>query len=144
MLVDLLAAIFLTLGGVFCFIAGLGIVRLGDIYIRMHASTKAGTLGIALIAVAMMLHARSVLEVLEPLFVFLFMILTIPIGSHLIGRAAFRTRIGMQEGTRFDAGCEVFRRVHPGARPAAGAKAGAREAAGDRPTATPMAGEPGV
>ncbi len=109
MLIDVLSAIFLVAGGFFCFVAGIGIVRLGDIFIRMHASTKAGTLGIALIAVAMMLHARSVLEVLEPLFVFLFMILTIPIGSHLIGRAAFRTRIAMQDDTRYDAGCEAFR-----------------------------------
>jgi multicomponent Na+:H+ antiporter subunit G len=112
MLLDVLSALFLVAGGFFCLVAGIGIVRLGDIYIRMHASTKAGTLGIALIAVAMMLHARSVLEILEPLFVFLFMILTIPIGSHLIGRAAFRTRIPMQADTRFDAGCEAFR-SHP-------------------------------
>lgn len=116
MLIDVLSAIFLVAGGFFCFVAGIGIVRLGDIFIRMHASTKAGTLGIALIAVAMMLHARSVLEVLEPLFVFLFMILTIPIGSHLIGRAAFRTRIAMQDDTRYDAGCEAFR-VRPGEAP---------------------------
>jgi multicomponent Na+:H+ antiporter subunit G len=109
MLLDVLSALFLVAGGFFCLVAGIGIVRLGDIYIRMHASTKAGTLGIALIAVAMMLHARSVLEIIEPLFVFLFMILTIPIGSHLIGRAAFRTRIPMQSDTRFDAGCEAFR-----------------------------------
>jgi multicomponent Na+:H+ antiporter subunit G len=125
MLIDVLSAIFLVAGGFFCFVAGIGIVRLGDIFIRMHASTKAGTLGIALIAVAMMLHARSLLEILEPLFVFLFMILTIPIGSHLIGRAAFRTRIPMQSDTRFDAGCEAFR-ARPGEAPPA-------EAASTRP-----------
>jgi multicomponent Na+:H+ antiporter subunit G len=122
MLLDVLSALFLVAGGFFCFVAGIGIVRLGDIYIRMHASTKAGTLGIALIALAMMLHARSVLEILEPLFVFLFMILTIPIGSHLIGRAAFRTRIPMQPDTRFDAGCEAFR-SRPGGLPPGGSAA---------------------
>jgi multicomponent Na+:H+ antiporter subunit G len=98
---------------------------LGDIFIRMHASTKAGTLGIALIAVAMMLHARNVLEVIEPLFVFLFMILTIPISSHLIGRAAFRTGSKMQENTRFESGCDAFRL--------------SRHVPADRPVAAPMA-----
>jgi multicomponent Na+:H+ antiporter subunit G len=125
MIVEILAALCLVVGGFFCLVAGIGIVRLGDIYIRMHASTKAGTLGIALIALAMMLLAESLWEIVEPLFVFLFMILTIPIGSHLIGRAAFRTRIPMQEGTRFDAGCEAFRTGAP--KPA------------DRPVAVPGA-----
>jgi multicomponent Na+:H+ antiporter subunit G len=119
MLVEILAAILLVVGGFFCLVAGIGIVRLGDLFLRMHASTKAGTLGIALIALAMMLLAGSVWEIVEPLFVFIFMILTIPIGSHLIGRAAFRTRVPMQENTRFDAGCEPFRRrmSHPVPRP---------------------------
>jgi multicomponent Na+:H+ antiporter subunit G len=107
-MMEVLAAILLAAGGVFCLIAGLGVVRLGDIFLRMHASTKAGTLGVALIALAMMLLARSFLNVLEPLFVFLFMILTVPIGSHLIGRAAFRTGIPMQEGTTADRECDAF------------------------------------
>lgn len=108
---DLIVALLLAAGGIFCLIAGIGVVRLGDIFIRMHASTKAGTLGVALIALAMMLLAETWLQVIEPLFVFLFMILTIPIGSHLIGRAAFRTGIPMQEGTAADPECEAFR--HP-------------------------------
>jgi multicomponent Na+:H+ antiporter subunit G len=130
MILEILASIFLVVGGFFCFVAGIGIVRLGDIFIRMHASTKAGTLGIALIAVAMMLLADSWLGVIEPLFVFLFMILTIPIGSHLIGRAAFRTRIAMQKDTRFDAGCDAFRAAPP------------PSAAAERPVAVPAAGQP--
>lgn len=110
---EILASIFLVLGGVFCLIAGIGVVRLGDVFMRMHASTKAGTLGIALISLAMMLLARDWWELAEPAFVFLFMILTIPIGSHLIGRAAFRTRVPMQENTRIERGCEAFRTAHP-------------------------------
>ncbi|CAN5735883.1 monovalent cation/H(+) antiporter subunit G [soil metagenome] len=108
-MIDWIAAALLASGGFFCFVAGVGIVRLGDIFIRMHASTKAGTLGIALIALALVALSGDWLEILEPLFVFLFMIATIPIGSHLIGRAAFRTGIAMQEDTRADAGCGTFR-----------------------------------
>ena len=110
---EILASVFLVAGGVFCLIAGIGVVRLGDVFMRMHASTKAGTLGIALISLAMILLARDVWELVEPAFVFLFMVLTIPIGSHLIGRAAFRTRVPMQENTRVERSCEAFRSAHP-------------------------------
>ena len=129
-MLELLAAICLVIGGFFCFVAGIGIVRLGDIFLRMHASTKAGTLGIALIALAMILLADSVLGLLEPLFVFLFMILTIPIGAHLIGRAAYRTHIHMQPDTRFDPGCKNFRSPME-----AGAEAAPDPAARPRPGA---------
>ena len=35
-------------GTLFAFVAGLGVLRLPDVYMRLHASTKAGTLGVAL------------------------------------------------------------------------------------------------
>ena len=46
----------------------------------------------------------------EALFVFLFMIASAPVGAHLIGRAAFRTRVPIDPRTRHDPGCEAFRR----------------------------------
>jgi multicomponent Na+:H+ antiporter subunit G len=107
---DVIAAILLVSGGAFCLIAGLGVIRLPDIYMRMHAATKAGTLGLALICVAVMVKADHWQNVAEALFVFLFMIATAPVGAHLIGRAAFRTGIHEAPGTGHDEGCEDFRR----------------------------------
>lgn len=107
---DWIAALLVVAGGGFCLIAGLGLVRLGDTYLRMHAATKAGTLGLGLVCVAVMVEAQSWQNVAEALFVFLFMIATAPIGAHLIGRAAFRTRVPMVERTGTDEGCETFRR----------------------------------
>lgn len=107
---DILAAILLVSGGLFCLTAGVGVLRLPDLYTRMHAATKAGTLGLGLICIAVMFEAKSWQNVAEALFVFLFMIATAPIGSHLIGRAAFRTRIAEAPGTGHDEGTEEFRR----------------------------------
>ena len=107
---DWLAAFLLVAGGLFCMIAGVGIVRLRDLYTRMHAATKAGTLGLALVCVAVMLKADDWKNVVEALFVFLFMIATAPIGSHLIGRAAFRSGAPEAPNTGHDPGCEDFRR----------------------------------
>ena len=55
---DWIAAALLVAGGFFCLVAGIGIVRLNDVFARMHAATKAGTLGLALICLAVMLAGR--------------------------------------------------------------------------------------
>ena len=113
-MVELIAAAFLLAGGFFCLVAGVGLLRMRDVFQRMHAATKAGTLGLALVCVAAMVVAESWLQVFEALFVFVFMIASAPIGAHLIGRAAFRTRVPVDPDTRSDAGVEDFRGNGPG------------------------------
>ena len=109
MISEIIAAVLLVSGGFFCLVAGVGIVTLNDVYARMHAATKAGTLGLALICVAIMVLATTWLQLFEALFVFLFMIMTAPVGAHLIGRAAFRTRAPMDPRTKIDPDCDRFR-----------------------------------
>lgn len=106
---DWIAALLMLSGGFFCLVAGIGIIRLNDVFARMHAATKAGTLGLALICVAVMVQAESWLEGLEAFFVFLFMIASAPVGAHVIGRAAFRTRVPVDPKTKIDPGCAQFR-----------------------------------
>ncbi|TPE52182.1 monovalent cation/H(+) antiporter subunit G [Amaricoccus solimangrovi] len=106
---DWIAAALLLGGGFFCVVAGLGLLRLGDVYCRMHAATKAGTLGLALVCLGAMVRAGNWGELLEPLFVFVFMIATAPIGAHLIGRAAFRKHCETLPRTGADPGTEAFR-----------------------------------
>ncbi|WP_424932253.1 monovalent cation/H(+) antiporter subunit G [Amaricoccus macauensis] len=104
-----IASAFLLLGAFFCLVAGIGIIRLKDVFSRMHAATKAGTLGLGLICVAVMIKAETWLGIIEALFVFVFMLLTAPVGAHLIGRAAFRKHQQMDENTRQDEDAEAFR-----------------------------------
>jgi multicomponent Na+:H+ antiporter subunit G len=106
---DWIAALLVVSGGTFCLVAGVGIVRLGDVFARMHASTKAGTLGLALVCLGAMLADDSWQQVLEALLVFGFMLASAPIGAHLIGRAAFRTRVPVDPATRSDPEAEDFR-----------------------------------
>jgi multicomponent Na+:H+ antiporter subunit G len=108
-MVDALASLLVLLGAFFCLVAGIGLVRLRDVYSRMHAATKAGTLGLALICVAVMVRAESWLEIVEALFVFLFMIASAPVGAHLIGRSAYRTNQPMDPDTTADTDAEDFR-----------------------------------
>lgn len=108
-MIDVITGLLLVAGGALCLIAGIGVVRLNDVFARMHAATKAGTLGLALICVAVMLKAETWLNVAEALFVFFFMIASAPVGAHLIGRAAFRTDSPMDPATQADDDAEAFR-----------------------------------
>lgn len=106
---DWIASLLLVVGGAFCLVAGIGIIRFRDVYGRMHAATKAGTFGLVLIAAGACLVATTWAEVLESAGVFLFLIATAPIGSHLIGRAAYRTCAPEDPGTTADQACAAFR-----------------------------------
>lgn len=108
-MIEAIAAFLLVAGGFFCLVAGIGVLRLGDVFCRMHAATKAGTLGLALICLSEMLLADGWAWIFETLFVFIFLLATAPIGAHLIGRAAFRTRSPLAPGTESDKGAEAFR-----------------------------------
>ncbi len=107
---DWIAAVLLIGGGFFAFIAALGVVRMQDVYIRMHASTKAGTLGVGMIAAAVAMTASGE-GVVKEVAIILFLLFTAPIGAHLIARAAFQSRVpvftpGVTESTRETFVCE--------------------------------------
>ena len=113
---DWIAAVLLVLGGGMCLVAGLGIVRMPDVYNRMHAATKAGSLGVGLLAAAVMVAVPELDIIVKAALVAVFMIVTAPIGSHLIGRAAFRTGEPVARGTVIDPETHAF--TLPGAEPA--------------------------
>lgn len=99
---EVLVAGFLLLGGVFGFLAALGMWRLPDTIIRMHAATKAGTLGCGFILLAVALYFYDTATSLRAVAAFLFLMLTAPVAAHLIGRAAYRVGVRLWQGTWID------------------------------------------
>lgn len=91
------AAVLLLLGSVLALFAGIGIIRLPDVFIRMHAATKVGTLGSGLIIAGAAVHFGDLGTVVRCILIVLFLLLTAPIGAHMIGRAALR--IGIEPWT---------------------------------------------
>lgn len=92
---DLVISAFLVFGAAFVLLGSIGLVKLPDIYSRLHAPTKATTLGVGSILIASALAASSRgpgLSVHEAL-VMIFLFLTAPIGAYLIARAALHLRI---------------------------------------------------
>lgn len=84
-----LAAILLIVGAAFSFIAALGILRLPDLYTRMHAASKAGTVGSGLTLVAIALVSFDSAVILRALLGIVFFMLTAPISAHLLARASY-------------------------------------------------------
>ncbi len=79
---------FLLLSGVFfALVAALGLIRMPDLYCRMHAATKAGAFGIGLMLLALSLGSGEARIWIQSGLIVLFFFLTAPIGAHMIGRA---------------------------------------------------------
>lgn len=75
-------------GSLLVLLAGVGVVRFGDVYTRMHAATKVSTLGIALIGLAGVVGLDSGRAKIVIAVAFTFV--TAPSAAHLVGRAAHR------------------------------------------------------
>lgn len=89
-MVDLLIAFFLLTGGFFALIAAIGVLRLPDVLMRMHASTKAGVLGSSLILIGAAIYLQSGDITVRVIAIIVFLMLTSPIGAHMIGRASVK------------------------------------------------------
>jgi len=81
--------------GVFFLLVGtIGILRLPDVYNRMHATSKATTLGAASIFLAGVVHFGPGGAGLVSLVGIVFLFATAPTGAHMISRAAQRMDVG--------------------------------------------------
>ena len=97
-MMDWIVGILLIAGSGFAVIAALGVLRLPDVLIRMHASTKVGTLSSGLVMLASALHFGEAQIVVRAIAIMLFLLLTAPIGAHMIGRAVIQTGVPLWRG----------------------------------------------
>ncbi|MFP7278789.1 monovalent cation/H(+) antiporter subunit G [Exiguobacterium indicum] len=92
---ELIVAAFALLGMGFSLVTALGLIRLPDVYTRAHAASKSATLGVMSILIGVIIYfvtedgffsSRVVLGIL-------FVLITAPIGGHLIARAAYYSNV---------------------------------------------------
>ena len=88
MTVAVIVSLLLVVGSVFSLLAALGMLRFPDLYTRMHAASKAGTIGSGLLLLAAGVHALDVTILMRALAGFVFFVLTAPISAHLLAKAA--------------------------------------------------------
>lgn len=89
-ILDLLTALLLLLGGVFALVGAWGLVRLPDFMTRLHAPTKAATLGAgcALAACVTGFVFDEGWAALRNLLPLAFIFLTAPVSAHMLARAS--------------------------------------------------------
>lgn len=103
-----LVAILLLTGCALAFIAALGLHRLPDVFCRMHAATKPAALGITLVLIGATLSLSETAAVTKLILVIALQLLTVPVGAHMIGRAAYRAGGLLVEGTTPDELADAF------------------------------------
>lgn len=101
-MLDVLSAVFLLGGALLAVIAGAGLQRFQDVFARMHAATKPATLGLALVLIGAALRMPDIGSVAKLVLVIVLQFATAPVGSHLVGRAAYRSGTQMSTATRID------------------------------------------
>ena len=93
----------LTLGGAtLALLAGVGVLRMPDVFTRMQASTKASTLGLGCLLVGLAIQRPEVFFVLRALSIGAFMMLTTSVSAHVIARAAAQSGVPLWTGTQTD------------------------------------------
>jgi multicomponent Na+:H+ antiporter subunit G len=89
----------LCFGSFWIFVAALGLVRLPDLFCRMHAATKASTLGLLFLFLGGILADFSLWALLQLGTAIFFVFLTNPIAAHLLSRNAMRSGLNFAKGT---------------------------------------------
>jgi len=100
LLSDIIGNLFLIVGSLFLFSAGLGVLRMPDTYNRIQTGTKATTLGTIMVLIGLaFLHPAWTLKLIILIF---FVMLTNPVSSHALARASHAIGIHGTEETVVD------------------------------------------
>ena len=107
-MLDVLLSLLVLAGALLTFIGSLGLVRLRDFYSRLHAPTKATTLGVGslLLASALYFSTRGEGVSLHEVLVTVFLFITAPVSAHLLSKAALHLKLRSLAALPFEVGRE--------------------------------------
>lgn len=101
-MLEALAFLLILIGVALMFLAGVGIMRMPDLFLRMSATTKVATLGLGAIMLAVIIYFKDLGATSHAVAIILFLFLSAPVAAHIIGRAAYFTGVPLWEGTVID------------------------------------------
>lgn len=102
MITEFIVALLLLFGVAIRLLSTIGILRFGDVYLRMHASTKASTLGLFFILGATALYFADPLITIKMIALFVIYFFTAPIGTQVLAHGAHVSGVPMVKETRVD------------------------------------------
>jgi multicomponent K+:H+ antiporter subunit G len=94
LLIELVIALLIVAGGFFAFVGSIGLIKLPELMMRLHAPTKATTLGVGSVLIASMLYFAVLggnISIHE-LVITLFLCLTAPITANFVAKAYLHRR----------------------------------------------------
>ncbi|HEY9381815.1 MAG TPA: monovalent cation/H(+) antiporter subunit G [Burkholderiales bacterium] len=95
--IDLLSWFCLAAGGVFCVIGAVGLLRMPDLYTRMHATSLIETLGAGLILLGLALQAGFTLVMAKLLIIGMLIFFASPTSTHALAKAALARKLKPQD-----------------------------------------------
>lgn len=99
---EILVSLFLIVGCLFMLLGTIGILRMPDLFMRMSTTTKAATLGTALILSAVAIYFSDIAVTSKSTATIFFVLLTAPISAHMIGRASYFNGVGLWKNSVVD------------------------------------------
>lgn len=99
---DVVVGILLLISALFTLAATVGLNRFPDVYNRMHAASKAGTLGSGGAMLALALHSADFTVASQAIAGIVFLFMTVTVSGHLIARVAYQTGNKPWKGTVMD------------------------------------------
>ena len=99
---DILIILLSSAGALFVLLSAVGILRMPDTYIRISVNTKAATLGVGLVLIATAVFFKDTAVTTRVIAIFIFLLLTAPVGAHLIGRTSYFTGVKLWKGSKID------------------------------------------
>jgi multicomponent Na+:H+ antiporter subunit G len=88
-LTEVFAAVLLVMATAFVLLTALGLWRFDDLYSRIHAATKAVTMGVLLVIAAAVLRVESSTDVVKLLLAGVLQLISSPVSGHMLARAAY-------------------------------------------------------
>lgn len=101
-LAAIVTGLLMLLGGAFCLLGAVGLLRMPDVYTRLQAATKTGTLGVGCLMLGIAIHFGDLGISVRALLVIAFLFLTAPVAGHVIARAAYLAKTPIWSRTGID------------------------------------------
>ncbi len=99
MVSEIIIDIIILLGTVFILLASVGTLRLPDLYLRLHASAKASSLGLTLMLIGIIIKFPEFSVVIKSVLVVLIIFITAPLAGHMISRVGHLLKVSKWKGT---------------------------------------------
>lgn len=94
--IEIASWVFIVLGSFFTVVGAIGLVRMPDVFTRMHAGSVTDTLGVGFLVLGMCLQAGLSLVTLKLIFLLILFFFTGPVVTHALAQACLHERIRPQ------------------------------------------------